>query len=40
MGDHGSLGGGELDSVGLDQRISKVWRADHFYNNMSDREIF
>ena len=40
MGARGSLGKGELDSVGLDLRIPKVWQAGHYDRNMSDREIF
>ncbi len=40
MGARGSLARGELDSVGLDQRTSKVWRAGHFDNNISYRETF
>ena len=38
MGARGSLGRGELDSVGLDLLITKPWRAGHYEHNMSDRE--
>ena len=40
MGARGSLGGGQLDSVELDLRISKAWRAGHDDNNMSDGQTF
>jgi hypothetical protein len=40
VGARGSLGRGELGSVGLDLRISEFWRAGHYDHNILDKETF